>query len=104
VPPSDIWIEDRSRSTYENALYGARILHGRGVAAIALVTDGYHMLRAQKCFRKQSLSVFAAPSDYRSYRSFQWDDLLPCAEPISWNEDIAHEAVGIAWYWCHGWI
>jgi uncharacterized SAM-binding protein YcdF (DUF218 family) len=104
VPASDIWVEDQSRSTYENALYGARILHARGVTAIALVTDGYHMLRADKCFRKQYLQVSPAPSDYRSYHTFQLDDLLPSWEPISWNEDLAHETVGMAWYWFHGWI
>ena len=60
MPESQVWIADKSRSTYENAKYGAELVKGRGISRIVLVTDAYHMPRAEGCFRKQGLSVAPA--------------------------------------------
>src|SRR5207237_6192386 len=67
VPPDLIWIESRSRSTYENALYGARMLKQHGISRIVLVTDATSMIRAAASFRKQGITVVPAP--------FQFDNL-----------------------------
>src|SRR6267143_5147590 len=61
VPPDKIWVEDRSRSTYENALYGAQVLRKHRISRIALVTDARSMPRAAACFRKQGFTVVPAP-------------------------------------------
>src|SRR5262249_50157609 len=55
VPNSKIWIEERSGSTYENALYSAKMLKDRGIHQIAVVVESDSMLRAEKCFRKQGM-------------------------------------------------
>jgi uncharacterized SAM-binding protein YcdF (DUF218 family) len=104
VPPQDVWVEERSHSTHENAAYSAALLRGKGIRTIVLVTDAYHMRRAAACFRKEGMTVLEAPSDYRSYRGFHALDLLPCWQAIAWNEDAVHEAIGMAWYWMRGWI
>jgi len=104
VPPSAIWLEDRSRTTHENAAFAAAILQGKGIRRIVLVTDAYHMLRADACFRKQSFIVIPAACGYRTYHDFQLSDLLPGWEPIAWNEDAVHESIGLVWYRLHGWI
>jgi len=104
VPASDIWVEGRSRTTHENAAFSAAILQQKGIHRIVLVTDAYHMLRADVSFRKQSLSVIPAACGYRTYHSFQFTDLLPGWEPIAWNEDAVHESIGLVWYRLHGWI
>jgi uncharacterized SAM-binding protein YcdF (DUF218 family) len=104
VPASAIWVEDRSHSTHENALYAAALLQQKGVRRIVLVTNAYHMLRAAACFRKQSLTVIPAACGYRTYHDFQLTDLLPGWEPISWNDDAMHESVGLVWYRLRGWI
>jgi uncharacterized SAM-binding protein YcdF (DUF218 family) len=103
VPNSSIWTEDRSRSTYENALYGAEILRSRGVSRIVLVVEAQSMVRAAACFRKQGIEVVPAPSDFR-----QWG---PLSEEVflSWkavrrNEITLHEMLGLLWYRLHGWI
>ena len=57
VPPSKIWTEEQSRSTHENALYSAKLLHEHGIHRIALVVETDSMLRAEMCFRKQGLDV-----------------------------------------------
>ena len=71
---------------------------------IVLVTDAYHMLRADACFRKESFTVIPAACGYRTYHDFQFSDWLPGWEPIAWNEDAVHESVGLVWYRLHGWI
>jgi len=71
---------------------------------IVMVTDAYHMLRADACFRKQSFTVIPAACGYRTYHNFQLSDLLPGWEPIAWNEAAVHESIGLVWYRLHGWI
>src|SRR5262249_27154535 len=81
VPDALIWTEERSLSTYQNALYGAAILRERGVSRIALVIDARSMLRASSCFRKQGVSVIPVPSSFRHFAPLS-DKLLPNAGAI----------------------
>lgn len=105
VPASAIWLEERSDSTYENALYTAALLRQRGIHKIALVTDAYHMLRAEKCFQKQGLAVIPAPCRFRTFPpSLHLRQLIPDLESLSSSEDVLHESAGLVWYWMHGWI
>lgn len=102
VAPSMIWVEDRSRSTAENASYSAAILNSKGIRKIVLVTDVVHMRRAQKCFEKLGFSVIPAPCGFRPVYEFEPHDALPDWRAISWNEEMLHEFLGLAWYWVRG--
>jgi uncharacterized SAM-binding protein YcdF (DUF218 family) len=103
VPDSMIWFEDRSRSTYENAAFAARILREKGIRTVVLVTEAYHMYRAELCFRKQGLDVVPAPCAFRSTKwGLRVGELLPGSEAILENEDALHEWLGLAWYWVLG--
>jgi len=98
VPGEFIWIESRSRSTYENALYGSQVLRQHGVSRIALVTDARSMKRAAASFRKQGMIVVPAPFRFNSLRlSFEY--VLPTSAAIEDNAETAHEMAGILWYW-----
>jgi uncharacterized SAM-binding protein YcdF (DUF218 family) len=99
APPSMIWTETASGSTYENAVYSARILRAKGIRRIALVTEAYHMPRAAACFRKQGLAVVPAPFAYRTLRFHaDWRHAFPSVEAARFSEDSLHEWVGLAWY------
>jgi uncharacterized SAM-binding protein YcdF (DUF218 family) len=102
IPESQVWIEDRSRSTAENAIYTARILREKGVRKIVLVTDVGHMLRARRCFEKQGILVIPAPCGFRPVYEFDGNDALPALRAIEWNEQLVHESIGLAWYWLRG--
>ncbi len=103
VPPEMIWTETRSSSTYENAVYSARVLREKGIRRVALVTEGYHMPRAEGAFRKQGLEVVPAPCCFRStWGPMTWRTWLPSADAILRNEDCLHEWVGLLWYWVSG--
>ena len=103
VPPDLIWIESRSTSTHENAVYGHEILRQHGISRIALVTDARSMARAEASFKKLGLSVVPAP--FRFYNlEFEFKDLIPSYEAIGANGETIHELAGLLWYRLNGWI
>ena len=104
VPDDKIWIENHSRDTHENAVYGTEILRAHGITRIALVVEAQSMLRAEACFRKVGISVAAAPSDFREFDPSLKEELLPSWKAIRNNEITLHETLGLAWYWLRGWI
>jgi uncharacterized SAM-binding protein YcdF (DUF218 family) len=104
VPDDMIWIEERSRSTHEQAVHASEILRQRGISRIALVVEAQSMLRAAACFRKQGVEVAPAPSDYREFDPSWKEEVLPSWKSIRRNETTLHEALGLAWYWLRGWI
>lgn len=101
VPSSKIWTEEQSKSTYENALYSAKVLREHGVRRIALVVEADSMLRAEMCFRKQGLGVTPAPCLFRDYQ-FGGAELLPGWQGIYRQEILLHESIGLLWYWLRG--
>jgi uncharacterized SAM-binding protein YcdF (DUF218 family) len=104
VPESMILSEDHSRTTHENAVYSAQILRDRRLSRIILVTDAYHMLRAEKSFRKQGLQVVPAASGFRTFEKLNLVTLLPNWEALGFGEDLLHESIGLLWYRLRGWI
>jgi uncharacterized SAM-binding protein YcdF (DUF218 family) len=103
VPASMIWTERQSRSTHENAVYGAAILREHGFGTIILVTEAQDMLRAERCFRKEGLTVVPYPIAFR-HVGLTLEGWLPTWRVIARNERTLHETLGLAWYWLHGWI
>lgn len=103
VPAWMIWTERRSLNTHENAVYSAELLRDRGVDKVALVTNGSHMLRAERCFRKQGLDVVPVPSSCQHLLPLDdWREFIPNAEVFQANDSVLHEWVGLAWYWLRG--
>jgi uncharacterized SAM-binding protein YcdF (DUF218 family) len=99
IPREEVIVEDRSTTTYENAVECARILADRGASDIVLVTDASHMARAQRCFQKVGLQVTPAPCQMQD-AEFEWSlaAFLPDAEAADSTEDALHEFLGLAWY------
>jgi uncharacterized SAM-binding protein YcdF (DUF218 family) len=105
VPSPAITTEEQSLSTYENGAFTAAILRSRGIHKIVLVTEAQHMLRSDSVFRKQGLEVVPAPcAAYTAGMSFDFRNLLPAGSPVSVNNNVLHEWLGLAWYKLRGWI
>lgn len=66
VPASALLTENTSTTTYENAVYSARLLKQHKLQRILLVTSSRHMPRAVACFTRQGLTVIAAPVPHRA--------------------------------------
>lgn len=104
VKPADILVENRSQTTYENALNSCALLEARGIEHIVLVTDAKHMARAARCFRKQGMDVTPAPCNYVTTKFHNdWRDYLPSPEGALKFQAAVHEWVGLAYYWLRGW-
>jgi uncharacterized SAM-binding protein YcdF (DUF218 family) len=97
VPREAIWLEGESDSTQENAAFTAKLLLPRGIRRIVLVTEAYHMRRAERDFRKEGFEVEPAPCSYRSAEfDGHWEQWIPNARAIAINENTLHEWLGLA--------
>lgn len=103
IPDSSIWLEDRSRSTHENAVFSAQVLRQHAVSRVALVVDATSMPRAAACLRKSGLEVMPAPCVFHDLGDLR-DELLPNWRSVRRNEETLHELLGLVWYRMHGWI
>jgi uncharacterized SAM-binding protein YcdF (DUF218 family) len=61
VPDTAIVLEDRSRSTEENALYTRAIMEANGWETAVVVSDGYHLLRATLIFNHEGITNTTSP-------------------------------------------
>ncbi len=77
VPPSVLVLEDRSKSTEQNALFTARLARPRGIHRILLVTSSLHMPRASLLFRETGLEIIPVPVPERSIKADWADRWLP---------------------------
>jgi uncharacterized SAM-binding protein YcdF (DUF218 family) len=103
VDRSDLIVENTARSTYENAIESRKLLERWHIRAVILVTDASHMLRAVRCFRKQGIGVTPSPCHHLA-TEFVWSiaAFLPSAGAASVSVEVAHEWVGLVWYWLRG--
>ncbi len=106
VPEQAIVLEDRSRTTYENAVETKRVL---GPASIVLVSSASHMPRAVALFEKQGFRVTPSPCGFytRSPLSEEWDnmtvfDFIPNAHALDRTTQGLMEVAGLAVYWVLG--
>ena len=103
VPPDFIWIEDRSRSTRENAEFSSEILRERGISSIVLIVEANSMPRAAAAFRKAGINVTPAPIRFTEL-DYNVSDVFPNWRAIALNDEALHEYLGLAWYRIRGWI
>ena len=103
VKRSDLILEEKSLSTYENAVGCRDILEERGIHKIVLVTDATHLCRAVRCFRRQGIDVSPSGCWYQA-AEFPWKvtAFLPSPGGASAFQAVFHEWAGLAWYWMHG--
>ncbi|MBM6596429.1 YdcF family protein [Microvirga pudoricolor] len=66
VEPSRILVEDRSRTTFENAIFSREMVEPKPGERWLLVTSAWHMPRAVGVFRKAGFEVTPYPVDYRT--------------------------------------
>jgi uncharacterized SAM-binding protein YcdF (DUF218 family) len=75
VPSRKILIEDKSRSTEEDARYTKKILHENHIASIILVTSPYHSRRASIIFEKvlgKDIRIISSPVENSWFRLNDW--------------------------------
>jgi uncharacterized SAM-binding protein YcdF (DUF218 family) len=103
IPKAEIVLEEKSRNTHENAAFTSQLLRERGFHTIVLVVEADSMLRAERCFRREGVTVIPAPFRRRTL-GHSFADLLPSWHAVRRNERTLHELGGLAWYKLRGWI
>jgi uncharacterized SAM-binding protein YcdF (DUF218 family) len=61
-PVKTIVTEDRSRNTFENAVYTGRVMRDHDWRRIVIVTDAWHMRRAIYVFRRLGMDAIGDPA------------------------------------------
>jgi len=97
------WVEDASRDTAGNARLSAEMLRAAGITRIVLVTQAYHMPRAQASFQRAGLSVLPAPHGFVG-APLDWGllSLLPSGGGAELSHRASHELLGRLWCVIHG--
>jgi len=75
IPGNKILLEDKSRSTEEDALYTKEILQKNGFKSIILVTSPYHSRRASLIFKKVlggEFKIISAPVEDSWFKINDW--------------------------------
>jgi uncharacterized SAM-binding protein YcdF (DUF218 family) len=96
VPVS--WVEDRSGSTYQNALFTAKLLKADNVTNVVLVTDAWHMKRALWSFERVGLHAIPWPAPLTYEEADRLDDFLPSVGALDSSYHALHESIGLVYY------
>ncbi|HEV2263689.1 MAG TPA: YdcF family protein [Stellaceae bacterium] len=99
VTPSRLVIEDKSRTTHENAVFSKQIVNPASGQVWILVTSADHMPRAVGCFRKVGWPVVADPVDFEAAKRLH----ISLASGLGSVNEAAHEWLGLAAYRLAGW-
>jgi uncharacterized SAM-binding protein YcdF (DUF218 family) len=107
IPPEDVWVENESRNTRENAVNAKAILlnHKIDSADFLLITSGSHMRRALACFKAVGLAVspYSVDRNASPRRRFYPDYLfIPSVNAFMWWDVILHEWIGLLVYKMQG--
>ena len=93
------WLEEQSRTTWENAVLSADLLQPQGVRRVVLVTQAWHMPRARWSFEQAGFEVISAPMGYLSAGYVRplggW---LPESRVIWQSGQLLNEAIGLLAY------
>jgi uncharacterized SAM-binding protein YcdF (DUF218 family) len=100
LDPDRVIYEDRSRNTWENAVYTRELARPAPTERWLIVTSAAHMPRAMGIFRQVGFPATAFPVDYRTTGHVGWS-LRPdhhIADGLDLFDDAAHEWIGLAVY------
>ncbi len=88
------WLEEKSRTTHENALFTADLLQKEGYGRILLVSQAWHLARAVPVFEAQGLTVTPAPMQFSSPPPEGWIRWIPRAYHLKKSTQALHEWLG----------
>ncbi len=92
------WTEDRSRTTWENALHTAELLRPAKVTTVVLVSQAWHLPRALWAFERAGLKALPWPAPRTALRLARVDDFLPSMAGLHDSFHALHEIVGGFYY------
>jgi uncharacterized SAM-binding protein YcdF (DUF218 family) len=101
VNPAAIYMDNRSRNTYENAVFSKTITDSLHLQPpFVLITSAIHMKRSKSVFTKAGVQFIAYPCDYKVYPldyTFE-NTIVPRIELLNDWSYFIKEMVGLAVY------
>jgi uncharacterized SAM-binding protein YcdF (DUF218 family) len=97
VAPERLLLESASRTTYENAVFSARLPSVEPRQPWLLLTSAWHMPRAMASFKKAGWNVTPYPVDFRTGSTTPWTEYSLADGARKWHL-LLHEAVGLLAY------
>lgn len=106
LPADHVVVENRARTTWQNAVYLKALLDAHGIKRAVLVTSAWHMPRAVWSLKAQGITVIPAPCDYVESRlSYDVLDYVPQWQTLAASGEALHEYLGWLWYHLrYGWL
>ncbi len=103
LPADRIEMEEKSRTTAENARYTVEAIKPKPGERWLLVTSASHMPRAVGTFRALGFDVIPYPVDYRTFGLARLGTFpASVAEGFALVDGAAHEWIGLLGYWLTG--
>ncbi|MBS1935985.1 MAG: YdcF family protein, partial [Bacteroidetes bacterium] len=101
IPASDVFFENQSRNTFENAQNCKKLLDSLNIqGAVVLVTSAMHVRRASLIFKTTKRDIIPYPGNYEEINmKFSWDEyIIPDIETIIHWQKFLKEIVGLLMY------
>lgn len=76
VPDEAILLENRSRSTEENALYTAELMQANNWNSAVIVSSRYHLFRANWLFNRLGIEAYTSPANVSFMRTPEYIRLV----------------------------
>ncbi|KQZ79840.1 hypothetical protein ASD55_03920 [Rhodanobacter sp. Root561] len=98
IAATSLRIESQADTTYENALYSARILKQEKLDHVLLVTSPHHMPRALAALRKQEIHTIPAPTMKPVEHAMDSSSWFPRRAALQRSAVYLHEYLGLFAY------
>ena len=92
------WNEDQSRTTWENAVYSAEMLHKAGIGKVVVVTHRWHLPRAVRAFERAGMPAVPWPAPQTPASGGRAGDYLPSIGALHDSFYGLHELIGGLYY------
>ena len=94
------WLEERSKTTFENARFTKKVLTENSINKVLLVTHAYHMPRAMWCFEDVGITPIPAPTIFykRNTSTSELKQYIPNVDALKKTRLALHEYIGKLWY------
>jgi len=97
-----IYLDTRSKNTYESSEAVSVIIKENEITTSLLVTSAIHMRRARASFKKAGVNPCPYPVNSRYVETYLPEALLPQISALTKTTESMHEVMGYAWYWVKG--
>jgi uncharacterized SAM-binding protein YcdF (DUF218 family) len=94
VPSEDIVLEEKGHSTEESAFFASDIMRAQGWQKAIVVSDAYHLWRANLLFGKAGVEAYPSPAH---------DERYPLSKRV-YLYHLGREVVAVAWYYVKSWL